>query len=102
MSPRHKKVPQKARRRSPGAWHLYILETLDGRLYTGITNDVERRMKAHKTGKGAKFTRIFGFKELLYAIKLPTQSQAMKREAEIKRWPKRRKIKLISGGGKEK
>ena len=87
------------KKRSKKIWHVYILETLDGRLYTGITNDVERRMKAHKTGKGAKFTRIFGFKELLYAIKLPTQSQAMKREAEIKRWPKKRKIKLISSGG---
>ena len=78
-------------------WYVYILETMDGRLYTGITNDVERRMKAHKSGRGAKFTKIFGFKELRYTAKLRTQSSAMKREAQIKRWPKRKKLALISG-----
>lgn len=76
-------------------WYVYILETMDGRLYTGITNDVERRMKAHKAGRGAKFTKIFGFKELLYTAKLRTQSLAMKREAQIKRWPKNKKLDLI-------
>ena len=47
-------------------WYIYILETDDGRLYTGATNDVDRRFSAHQKGQGAKFTRIFGCKKLLY------------------------------------
>ena len=60
-----------------------------------MTNDVQRRVKQHRTGRGARFTRIFGFKKLLYHIEFPTQSEAMKREAEIKRWPRAKKILLV-------
>lgn len=78
-------------------WYVYILEAGNGMLYTGITNDVERRMQMHEKGKGARFTRIFGFKELLYQEEQPTKIDAIKRELEIKRWPRARKLKLIAG-----
>lgn len=77
-------------------WHIYILETLDGRLYTGATNDVERRMKAHQEGKGARFTRNFGFKALLYTEAFLTKSAALKREKEIQALKRQEKLQLIS------
>jgi len=78
-------------------WYLYILRTKDGRLYTGITKDLVRRMKQHQTGKGARFTKIFGFEELLFSQRLLSQSEALKREADVKTWPKTKKLKLIAG-----
>ena len=78
-------------------WVVYILQTKNKQLYTGITSDVIRRMKEHKTGKGARFTRIFGFKKLLYTESQFTRSDALKRESEIKRWPKQKKLQLIAG-----
>jgi putative endonuclease len=76
-------------------WYIYILETRNGRLYTGATNDVDRRIKKHKNGTGARFTRIFGFKKLLYQEKHPTRSHALKREKEIKSWPRKKKLALM-------
>src|SRR3989338_8131121 len=81
-------------------WTVYILETQDGRLYTGITNNLERRMKAHKNGKGARFTKIFGFKKLLYSEDLPTRVEALKRESFIKTWPREKKLLLALGDTK--
>ena len=79
------------------AWQLYILETQDGRLYTGITNDIARRMAAHKSGQGARFTRSFKFKKLRYTEEHPDKSSALKREKEIQRWNRRKKLTLIKG-----
>ena len=81
-------------------WQVYILETKDGSLYTGMTNNIERRMRQHRAGKGARFTRIFGFKKLLFCAEYSTRSEAMKRESEIKRWPRAKKILLIKGKNK--
>jgi len=80
-----------------GPWYVYILESQNKTLYTGITNNIEKRMSAHKQGKGARFTKVFGFKKLLYSEKLPGRVEAMKREAQIKRWPKKKKLALIVG-----
>lgn len=76
-------------------WYVYILECRNKTLYTGITNDLARRLKAHREGKGAKFTRSFRVKKLVYSEKRRTRSAAAKREAEIKGWPRERKIALI-------
>ena len=81
-------------------WHIYILETKDGRLYTGTTNNISRRMAQHKDGRGAKFTRSFGFKELLYTEELLTQSDALKREKQIQSWKRLKKLKLVEDGNK--
>lgn len=76
-------------------WKVYILETNKGTLYTGITNDLAKRLATHKKGKGALFTRLCGVRRLLYSVSRPNRSSASKREAEIKKWPRAKKLKLI-------
>ena len=78
-------------------WYVYIIETKNGFLYTGTTNDISRRMLEHREGKGARFTRIFGFKEFLFQEEHPTQSSALKRERQIQGWTRRKKLALIDG-----
>ncbi len=74
---------------------VYILESADGRYYTGYTTDLERRMEEHRGGTGAKFTRGFGFGKLLYHEEHPTRSDALKRECELKRLSRAEKRALI-------
>ena len=78
-------------------WFVYILRCGDGTLYTGMTDDVPRRLAAHRAGKGAKYTRGRGPLELLYTQQLPDRSAALRREAEIKRLRREEKEKLIAG-----
>ena len=78
-----------------GNWYLYILRCGDGTLYTGITNDVEKRLAAHRVGKGAKYTRGRGPLELVYREELPDHSAALKREYEIKSLSRQEKEKLF-------
>ena len=78
-----------------GNWYLYILRCGDGTLYTGITTDVEKPLTAHRTGKGAKYTRGRGPLELVYREELPDHSTALKREHEIKAMARQDKEKLI-------
>jgi len=74
---------------------VYIVECADGSLYTGWAVDVEQRVKVHNTGRGARYTRLHGPVKLVYAEEQPDRVAAMKRELEIKRWPRARKLKLI-------
>ena len=76
-------------------WYLYILRCKDDSLYTGITTDVEKRLEAHRAGKGAKYTRGRGPLELVYREECGDHSDALRREAEIKRLPREEKLKLI-------
>ena len=76
-------------------WYLYILRCGDGTLYTGITTDVQRRLAAHRTGKGAKYTRGRSPLELVYQEACGTHSAALKREVEIKRLSRAEKEKLL-------
>ena len=76
-------------------WVLYILECKDGTLYTGITDDLERRIKAHNSGKGAKYTRGRGPLILRYQEPCPDKSSALRREREIKALPRKEKLALI-------
>ena len=75
-------------------WKLYILRCGDGSLYTGITTDVENRLEAHRSGKGAKYTRGRGPLELIYSEDCGDHSAALKRELEIKALPREEKLKL--------
>lgn len=75
-------------------WKLYILRCGDGSLYTGITTDVDKRLKAHRSGKGAKYTRGRGPLELVYWENCGDYSAALKRELEIKALPREEKLKL--------
>lgn len=77
------------------SWKLYILRCGDGSLYTGITTDVERRLEAHRSGKGAKYTRGRGPLELVYSEECGDHSTALKREWEIKALPREEKMRLI-------
>jgi putative endonuclease len=76
-------------------YFVYILECEDGSLYTGITTDVERRFAEHKSGIGSNFTRAKKAKRIVYTKQYPGRSSASKREAEIKAWPRARKLTLI-------
>ena len=76
-------------------WKLYILRCGDGSLYTGITNDIPARLEAHRTGKGAKYTRGRGPLELVYSEDCGTKSQALKRELEVKAMTRLEKLQLI-------
>ena len=66
-------------------WVLYILECRDGSLYTGITDRLEYRLAAHRSGKGAKYTRGRGPLRLRYIEECADHSAALKREIEIKK-----------------
>ena len=80
-------------------WYLYILRCGDGSLYTGIAPDVARRLEAHRSGRGAKYTRGRGPLELAYQELCGSHSQALKREKQIKSLPRERKLALIQAGG---
>ncbi|HPB68019.1 MAG TPA: GIY-YIG nuclease family protein [Candidatus Omnitrophota bacterium] len=76
-------------------WYAYILETRKGTFYTGITNNVARRLAEHAQGRGARYTRIYGVRELLYTEEFPSRGLALKREAQIKALSRASKIALI-------
>ena len=76
-------------------WYLYILRCKDGSLYTGITTDVDKRLEAHRAGRGAKYTRGRAPLELVYREECGDHSTALRREMEIKALPREEKLKLI-------
>ena len=78
------------------AWFVYMLRCADGSLYTGYTDDVQRRLTTHQSGKGAKYTRGRGPLELVYWEQLATQSDALKRERAIKTLSRPEKLNLIA------
>ena len=75
---------------------VYILRCGDGSLYTGWTNDIERRVEAHSAGRGAKYTRSRLPVKMVYHESFATRSEAMKRECAIKRLSREQKLKLIA------
>ena len=79
-------------------WYVYILRCGDGTLYTGITDDVDRRLAAHRAGRGAKYTRGRGPLELVYREPAADKPAALRREIEIKRLTRGEKLALIEGG----
>ncbi|MEZ3435176.1 MAG: GIY-YIG nuclease family protein [Lachnospiraceae bacterium] len=81
--------------------YTYILECKDGNLYTGWTNDMDKRLKAHNEGKGAKYTRGRRPVKLVYIEEFDTKEEAMKREYEIKHMTRREKEKLVGTGKNE-
>jgi len=79
------------------AWYVYMLRCADQTLYTGITDDVERRLAAHRSGKGAKYTRGRGPLELVHTEAVESKSAALKREMQIKKMSRQQKLNLIAG-----
>ena len=76
-------------------WTVYILECADNTFYTGITTNLERRLKEHESGKGAKYTRGRGPLRVVYTEGAVSRSEASKREAEIKSMDKAAKLELL-------
>ena len=76
---------------------VYILECQDGSLYTGITNDLARRLRQHQQGEGGHYTRAKQARKIVYTEEHPDRSSALRREAQIKRWPRKKKLSLVSG-----
>ena len=76
-------------------WYLYMLRCKDNTLYTGITTDVEKRLEAHRAGKGAKYTRGRAPLEMVYRETCGTHSAALKRELQIKALAREEKEALI-------
>lgn len=74
--------------------YVYILQCADGTLYTGWTTNLEKRIKNHNDKKGAKYTRSRTPVSLYYYEEYETKNEALKREAEIKRMPRCKKILL--------
>ena len=74
-----------------------MLKCSDGTLYTGWTNDLEKRVEAHNSGKGAKYTKARRPVELAYYEEFETKEQAMKREYAIKQLGRKEKQELIAG-----
>ena len=78
-------------------WEVYIVRTVPGKLYTGITTDLDRRFADHQKGKkGAKFFRISGAQSIIYREPHINRSLASKREAQIKKMSLKQKLELIS------
>ena len=77
-------------------WIVYILECADGSLYTGITNDLQRRLSAHAAGRGAKYTKRRGPFTVRYIESLASKGAALQREAAIKALDRSAKMMLIS------
>ena len=78
-------------------WFFYILKCRDNSLYSGITNNIEHRIKEHNSGTGAKYTHSRRPVALVYSEKLKNISEARKREAQVKNWPKIKKEQLVEG-----
>lgn len=78
------------------AWIVYIVECSDGSLYTGITNDLERRVEEHGTGKGAKYTKHRGPVTVRYTEYRDSKGAALTREAAIKSLRRKEKLALIA------
>lgn len=78
-------------------WVVYILQCGDGTLYTGVTNNLELRLKKHSGGTGAKYTRGRGPFKIMLSEQHPDRAMASKREAEIKSLSKSAKLALIKG-----
>lgn len=80
-------------------YYVYILVCSDESLYCGYTNDLEGRLSAHNSGKGAKYTKSRLPALMVYHEEFPTKSLALKREAEIKKMSRQDKLNLIFYGG---
>ena len=82
--------------------YAYILKCSDDTYYTGWTNDLEKRVKRHNEGKGAKYTKVRRPVELVYYEEFATKQEAMKREYAIKQLKKCKKEELSTDWGRSK
>jgi len=81
-------------------WIVYVLRCSDGSLYTGVTNDLDRRIATHRAGKGAAYTRSRLPVRLVYTERRRSRGAAHSREAAIKRLPRVAKLALTGRGAR--
>jgi putative endonuclease len=79
------------------SWFVYMLRCADGTLYTGCTTDLQARLVKHNAGVGAKYTRSRLPLSIVYSESVPTRSDALKREAAIKKLSRDQKMALVTG-----
>jgi len=77
-----------------------LIRCSDNSIYTGITNDLERRFADHKNKKGGHYTSSRDVEKIIHTEEFATKSEALKREAEIKSWKRDKKLELIKLRGK--
>ena len=80
--------------------YVYMLRCCDGTLYTGWTNDLEKRLAAHQAGRGGRYTRAHRPVVLAYYEPFATKQEAMRREWEIKQLSRAEKLRLVEGASK--
>ena len=78
--------------------YFYIARCCDNSLYCGITRDLKNREKVHNQGTGSIYTRIHSPVKIIYFEKYLSRSEAAKREAQVKGWPKKKKEELVKHG----
>jgi putative endonuclease len=78
-------------------YFVYLLQCADGTLYTGVTNDLEKRLAAHKAGTASRYTRARGARRFVYTEAAASRGAAQRREAAIKRLPRSMKLALARG-----
>jgi putative endonuclease len=76
--------------------YTYIVQCSDGTLYTGWTNDINKRIKVHNQGKGAKYTKSRLPVKLVYSEEYDTKQEAMQREYAIKQLSRKEKLALVT------
>jgi len=77
-------------------YFVYLLKCEDASIYTGITTDLKRRLEEHKSGKGGRYTHAKKAVKIIHTETFKNRSLASKREAEIKSWPRAKKLDLIT------
>ena len=77
-------------------YYVYIMTNNSGTLYTGVTNDLERRVAEHRSKQGAAFTTKYQINRLMYYEAVSSINDAIAREKQIKSWRRRKKIDLIA------
>lgn len=76
-------------------FYFYIFKCKDGTLYSGSAKDIKKREKLHNLGLGSKYVKSRGGGKIVYFEKFRTLDKALRREAEVKKWPRNKKINLI-------
>jgi predicted GIY-YIG superfamily endonuclease len=90
----------KTGRKNGSGWLLYILKCCDGTLYTGITNDIERRVGMHNAGTASRYTRSRLPVRLIYRERCRNKSSALKKEYRFKELTREEKEEYIAGKAK--
>ena len=81
-------------------YYFYILKCKDKTLYCGMAKDLVKRLKLHNSGKGSAYVRSHGGGRMVYSEKYKTIGQALRREIEVKKWTRAKKLALIKNSVK--